>query len=62
MSSNLSVNRTAQKLRFWVPSALRAPAAPHFYVEAVEKPLFGGILDKEMARFHRAISVSGFAD
>ena len=34
----------------------------HWHVEAVEKPLFGGILDKEMARFHRAISVSGFAD
>ena len=24
---NPSVNPTAQKLRFWVPSALRAPAA-----------------------------------
>ena len=24
---NPAVNRTAQKLRFWVPSALRAPAA-----------------------------------
>jgi hypothetical protein len=27
MIANHSINRTAQKLRFWVPSALRAPAA-----------------------------------
>ncbi len=27
---------TAQKLRFWVPSALRAPAAPHFHVSCYE--------------------------
>jgi hypothetical protein len=26
-SPNSALNRTAQKLRFWVPSALRAPAA-----------------------------------
>jgi hypothetical protein len=29
MSSNLSVKRTAQRLRRWVPSALRAPAAAY---------------------------------
>lgn len=28
---------TAQKLRFWVPSALRAPAAPHFYVREMRR-------------------------
>jgi hypothetical protein len=27
LPANLSVNRTAEKLRFSVPSALRAPAA-----------------------------------
>jgi len=27
VKSNIPVNPTAQKLRFWVPSALRAPAA-----------------------------------
>ncbi len=29
MPSNLSVKRTAQRLRRWVPSALRAPAAAY---------------------------------
>ena len=28
--ANHSMNRTAQKLRSWVPSALRAPAAVYF--------------------------------
>ena len=28
---NPSVEGTAHRLRRWVPSALRAPAAPHFY-------------------------------
>jgi len=37
---NRSFQLTAQKLRFWIPSALRAPAAPHFHVEAVEKLVF----------------------
>lgn len=36
MSSN-TARGAAQKLRFGVPSALRAPAAPHLQVEAVEK-------------------------
>ena len=31
-SANPAVGGTAKKLRFLVPSALRAPAAPHFYV------------------------------
>jgi hypothetical protein len=27
VTPNIALNRTAQKLRFWVPSALRAAAA-----------------------------------
>lgn len=42
----------AQKLRFWVPSALRAPAPLTSNVEAVEKPIFP---QKNSAGFARAI-------
>ena len=50
MTPNLSVNRTACKLRLQVPSALRAPAAGYLNVEAVDKPVFKWKSDKRVAQ------------
>lgn len=41
MPSNIPVNPTAQKLRFWVPSSLRLPASGYLQRWASERDRTG---------------------